>query len=108
MIRSGQLRHLVTLQKPVKNTASDGERISIFVDVDDVRAKVYFSRGREFIKNKEQRADIVATVTIRYRSDVTRAWRVMFGDRELDIVHVVDVGDRQRELELMCREELHD
>jgi len=106
LIRSGELRHLVTLQKPVQNTASDGEVIDTFADVGQVRAKIFFSRGREFLLSRESHANIVAKVTIRYRSDVTREWRVMYGVRELDIVHVVDVNDRQRELELMCREEL--
>ena len=106
MIQAGQLRHLVTLQKPVRNEAADGEIRNTFINVENVYAKIYFSRGREFILSREQHADIIAKVTIRYRPEVTRAWRVLFGKRELDIVHVVDVGDRKRELELMCKEEL--
>ena len=106
MIRAGQLRHLVTLQKPFKTTSDDGQIILNFVDVENVKAKIFFKRGREYILSREQHAEISAVVTMRFRPNVTRAWRILYGTRILNIVDAIDVGDRGRELELMCTEEL--
>jgi SPP1 family predicted phage head-tail adaptor len=46
----------------------------------------------------------LARVTIRYRSGVKSKMRVVIGSRVLEIVSVVDLDERHRQLDLLCEE----
>ena len=103
-MRSNRLRHPVTLQRPVKTEDEVGEEIVTFVDVASVFAEVLAPKGRTYLAARKAHAELTTRVTIRYRDDVEPTWRVLFGDRVLEIDHVADVGGRFRELEMQCRE----
>ena len=46
----------------------------------------------------------LARVTIRYREGIKSKMRVAIGSRILEIVSVIDVDERHRQLDLLCEE----
>lgn len=99
---AGAFDQRVTLQaKDVTRTGTGGEVVS-WVDVVTVWARVEPIRGNEFFSAAQMQDATDHRVTIYYRSGVTRAMRVLWGDQPLDIVSVIDVNGRRENLELMC------
>lgn len=106
MISAGRLRHRITLEEPGTAQTADGGLVAAWTPRATVFAEVLELRGREFIAAREAHASLDVKVRLRYRSDVRPTWRVRFGARVLEIVHAVDVGGRNRLLELMCKEQV--
>lgn len=103
-MRSGRLRHLVTLEEPATGRATDGGMVAGWSVVDTVWAEVSDLSGREFLTAQEHHAEVSTRVVLRYRDDVRPSWRVVSGTRTLQVVAVVDPDGRSTRLELMCRE----
>lgn len=105
IVRSGELRHRVTIQQ--KTTAQDtyGQPIETWTNVATVWASIEDLRGREFIEARQvPAAEITTRVRIRYRTGIEPTMRVIYGSRTLEITAVIDPDGRKRELELMCQE----
>jgi len=103
-MRAGLLRHRVMLQEPIKAQNDVGEEEIVWRDVKEVPAEVLEMRGREYLTAREVHSELTTTIRIRHRTDVTVEWRVTHGSRAYDVEHVVDLGGRRRELELLCSE----
>lgn len=102
-MRSGRLRHKVDIQQPVETQNSYGEPEVAWANVvEDVWASIEPFRGREYFAAKQFNAEIEARVVMRYRSDVTAKMRVVHGSNEYYIDSVINVDERNRELQLMC------
>jgi SPP1 family predicted phage head-tail adaptor len=85
-IAAGSLRHRVTLQQPVQSrNETTGEAIDVWVAVDEVWAAVEPLSAREFIQSAALQAEVVARITIRYRSDLLPTWRIVHGDKTYSI-----------------------
>ena len=106
-MRAGQLRHRVTLQQKGSVTQNEfGEEVISWTTVDIVWASVEPLRGREFIQAKQEQAMIDTKIRMRHRDGVTPVLRAVWNGRVYDILSVVRPEERQREIELMCREVL--
>ncbi len=103
-MRAGQLRHRVTIQQKIISQNSFGEEVVTWSDVATVWAAVEPLRGQEFIEARQAEAEITARIRMRYRSDVRPDMRVVWGTHTYDVLAVIDVAGRGRELQLMCRE----
>jgi SPP1 family predicted phage head-tail adaptor len=103
-MRAGELRDRVTLERFA--TVEDprwGPKPSWTV-VGDIWAKVEpLSAGERPVNNGVQ-SEISHRVTIRYRDDVTSKERLTYRGRLLDIVGVLDVDGRKRELLIEAKE----
>jgi len=107
MIRAGELRHRVTIQQNNNPTrGSSGEEIPNWQDVATVWAAVEPLRGREFFESQQVNAEVTTRIRIRYRSGIAPTMRAVYGNRIFDIQAVINVDERNRELHLMCREEV--
>lgn len=104
MIRSGRLRHRVELQEPTVAQNTVGELVTTWTTIATVPAEVLDLRGREYLTAREAHAETTTKITLRYRDDLTRLWRVKHGARVFDVEAVVDLQGRRRVLELMCKE----
>ena len=69
-IKAGDLKHPVTLQRPVTTTNEKGKRITTWEDVVTVYAGKSDVSGREFYTAQAYHAEDVVTFTIRWRDDV--------------------------------------
>jgi SPP1 family predicted phage head-tail adaptor len=102
-VNAGRLRFQVNIQKPVETQNAFGEPEVSWSDVaTGIWASIEPLKGREFFAAKQINAEIEARVVMRYRSDVKTKYRIMHGENEYYIDTVINVGERNRELQLMC------
>lgn len=104
-MRGGTLRHRVTLQEKSPTRSAYHDELPGWTDL-AANAEVWAAKeplqGREFFDARRAGAEQPVWFRIRYRSDVTPAMRLVHGSELYDIVSVVEVEGRQRELRLMC------
>ena len=103
-MRAGWLRKRVTIQEKRADRDPFGAERIIWVNVATVWAGVEPLRGREYLEAKQMQADVSTRIRMRYRSGVTPEMRVLYDGRTYEIESVIDVLERGRELNLMCRE----
>lgn len=103
-MKAGWLRHRITLQ--TKSTTQDtyGAEQDVWTDEATVWASVEPLRGQEYFSSKQMQAEETTRIRIRYRSGITPAWRVIFGDRIFNIKSIINPQERNIFLELMCEE----
>ena len=104
-MRSGSLRHYVTIQKVTVTQDSDtGEPSESWSTLAQVWAAVEPLSGREFMNAQQVESQITHRVRIRARDDVTPDMRISHDSRTLNIESVINIEERDRELHLMCTE----
>jgi SPP1 family predicted phage head-tail adaptor len=102
-MRAGLLRHPITFYvKQVSRDAIGGEVVSWVTQGQDM-AEVTPLTGREYFAALQINPEIQIRFRVRYRADVTTAWRIEWRDQRYDILETVNVDGRDRELELMAR-----
>lgn len=105
-MRAGQLRHKVIIQaKTVAGRDSKGGEVIDWVPFATVRANVVPLRGREYVAVRQAQVELQVRIEMRYLPGVTPVMRVLHGSAVYNIVDAIDVGGRQRTLELMCAAE---
>jgi len=107
-MRSGELRHRVTIQQKTVTRNDYHDEVIAWTDVDSVWAAIEPLQGREFIEARRAGAEQPHWIRLRYRDDVTPAMRIVWGAHTYDIESVVDLDGRQRELRVMCNEVLNE
>jgi len=107
-MRAGKLRHVVELQRSATAIDSHGDAIATWSTIATVRACVWPLSGREFIAAQTQQAELTARIEIRARPDLalTPKDRVKWGTRLFDIRHIVDLGGRGVEWQLLVTERI--
>lgn len=103
-MRAGRLRHRVTIQENVGSENNFGETVDDWQAVTTRWAAVDPLRGRERFEAQQISAEVSHRVTMRYFADLTPTMRLVYDGRVLEIEAVIDVEERGRELELLCRE----
>lgn len=89
MIRAGQLRQRITLQKPETTVSGYGERSVTWTDVDTVWADFVPLSVREFIASSQTQSQLSARVVIRFRDDVDASMRLVFRGKVYNIAGVL-------------------
>lgn len=103
-VRTGRMRHRVSVQTAVESQDDHGELIKTWTTVDTVWADVFPFSGQETLTSEQIVAGVTHRVTIRYNATVTPAARLLFGSRTLEINSVIDRRETQRVMDLMCKE----
>lgn len=102
-IKAGDLRHVVTLQRPANRTNEKGRRITGWEDVARVKAGKADVSGREFFQAQAFHAEDVVTFTLRWREDVTAEWRLIHHGTPYNILEVNHLGYMRDFIRLKCR-----
>jgi len=94
-MRIGELRHRVTLRK--KEIAEDAlkQQSEAWADIATVWAAIEPLSGREYFAARQENAEVTAKITIRYRKAEGRVF---------DVLSVINPGERNISLILMCKE----
>lgn len=103
-MRTGRLRHRVTIQKkPPVTQNSFGEETPTWANVATVWAQVETLSGREFVQQGQAQVEITHKINVRYRDDLVETMRVVWTGRTFQIEAILadNVG---RQMMLMCRE----
>jgi SPP1 family predicted phage head-tail adaptor len=102
-IQAGPLRHRVTIQTPVVQTADTGEAIvTEWLDLCEVWAAIETLSGREWLASAEFRPGVTTRIRIRWRADVGADMRVLHGSTVFGIDAVLPQWQGMSELHLMC------
>ena len=104
-LKSGSLRHRVTLQKPARIGDQYAGADVTWTDVEDIWVNIEPMSDRERFFAQQISTLQVHKVRMRYRSDIRQSWRLLYGTRILDTIGIKNSEERNRELELTCEEE---
>ena len=104
---AGSLRHLVTIQQPVKaETGNRGQAKATWeLLYGSVAAEVIQLGGAELEKTRQLVATATHTVRLRWMDGITTRHRVLFGTAILNIGAAIDTENRRVELVLVCSSE---
>ena len=103
-MRAGELRHKIEIQTATESIDAYNAPTQTWATTYTVWAAIYPLRGQERLIAAQQEASVDFRIRIRYRSDITPANRVKFGDRFFDIDAVINADERNIFLDLMSRE----
>ena len=102
-MKAGDLRHVVTLQRPNTATNAKGRPVTTWETVATVCAAKSDVSGREFYQAQAYHAEDVVTFTIRWRDDVLTTWRLVHRGAAYNILEVNHMGYMQDYIRLKCR-----
>lgn len=102
-IKAGDLRQIVTLQRPRDHVNEKGRRITDWENVATVHAAKADVSGREFYVAQAFHAEDVVTWTLRWREDVTTEWRLMHRGAAYNILEVNHLGNMRDYIRLKTR-----
>jgi SPP1 family predicted phage head-tail adaptor len=100
-MQAGRLTERVSIERKSSTRAANGEEVVTWTVLDTVSASVKQLRGKEFFAAAQMQGSVDHQVQIRYRTDITRDMRLMWGAQPLDIVGIAELGHREG-LEIMC------
>lgn len=111
-MRAGRLRHRVTIQRRVESRNSFGEQIATWEDVAyNVPASVEPLQGREYFAAAQVQSTVEVRIRLRYMPGIRTTMRVLHAVevvgspqavRYYNIEAVLNIDERNRELNLMC------
>lgn len=105
MIHAGKLRERVTVQQATETRNSLGEVVQAWSTFATVSASVEGISSREALQQGQVQTDVSHRVQIRYLTGLTHNMRLSWRDRVLEIVSVLEHGNRS-EHEILCTEAL--
>lgn len=94
----------MSIQSATETRNGYGEAVKTWSTVTTVWASVEPLRGRELFDAEQVQSEISHRVRVRYSGSVTPQNRLLFGSRVLEIQAVINVNERNREMQLMCKE----
>ncbi len=62
--------------------------------------------GREFYDSALINSEVSSRIVIRYTSDIKPNYRIVFGSRTFQIKSVIDIDERNKEMNVMVTEEV--
>ena len=107
-MRAGQLRHQVIIQTPTETNDAQGQPVKSWGTFATVHANVLPVRGREFFDAQQINAETTTKFVIRYLAGITQKMRISYDSKFYNIQSIINVGERDRMIELMCSEGVND
>jgi len=102
----GKMRHRLILQQPVSSQNTMDETVVTWTDMATVWGQIDPATGSWYFQAKQANSNVTGRVHIRYRSDIDPTWRIQYGTRYLNIVSIINVDEKNRELLIMYSESL--
>jgi SPP1 family predicted phage head-tail adaptor len=98
------MRSRIKLQRPVRVADEIGGAAILWSDEAEVWAAVDVLSARQVVLYDAALSAASHRVVIYSRDDVRHGWRVIWGDRVLRVLGVIDGGGRR--IDLVCEEEI--
>ena len=105
-MRAGSMRHRIRIEAPTETQRPDGSVIRIWHTFLSAWASIEPLTGREHFAAEREQADVSHRIRMRFAPGITHKMRISFASRIFEIESVINVGERNRELILMCRESI--
>ena len=105
-MEAGKLRNRVTIERRTITADEYGQNAAAaWAEVAVVSAAVHPMTAREMVRAGQAGQETMYVVSMRYRCDVRPSDRIRWNGLYLNIVGMVNVDGRNRELELRCAEQ---
>ena len=105
-MRSGPLRHWVTIRTYTKSRDSYGAEVETWADFADTWASVEPLIGREYMAAKQVSAEVSHKIRMRYIAGLLPTMKIAWGAREFEIVSILNVQERNMEIVIMATEDV--
>jgi SPP1 family predicted phage head-tail adaptor len=105
-VNIGKLRHRIAIERVTETRDTDGSVIETWSTYATVQASIEPISGREYFAAQSTQADVTHRIGLRYLSGIIPKMRVKFGSRVFEILSIININERNRELQLMCRESI--
>lgn len=103
-MRSGMLRHRITVQNSSVTVDAMGERDHSYSDGLSCWARVVPTKETELQDADQTKARITHKISVRYRTDITPTTRIKFGSRIFEVVQVLNRDELDEQLDIMALE----
>lgn len=103
----GRLNRRVTIASHGTTPDAFGQPANTWATLATVWAEITPKRGRELVAAKSVDSEVSATITIRYRADVTAAHRITHAGKIYNIAAVIDRNGEGKFLDLEVTEGLN-
>lgn len=108
----GRFQHRLTIQSRTRGSDGGGGASTTWADVDTVWGQIEGTGGNERLYGDQIEARTTHRITIRFRRDVAAKNRILYSyavdgtnyTRTFNINTVINVGERDKYLELRCSE----
>lgn len=101
-MRAGLLRKRITLQRSTSTQDTFGADVVTWADVGGRWASVEPLAGREFEDGQQNISRIETRFVTRYTTGITSKNRIVFNNVNYDIESIINVDQRDREMEILC------
>jgi SPP1 family predicted phage head-tail adaptor len=101
-MNAGKLNKRITIQEYGSTQNEYGEQVKTWSTTKTVWASVEPLQGREWFNAKQMQSEIEIRMRLRYTTDITPKMRIQYNALNYNIESVINVGEENRELELMC------
>lgn len=105
-MQAGKLRHRVTFETSTVSQNDYGEPVDSWADITTVWARVQPTAGKERFAAMQQQSGIDYVIECRYQSalsDLAAEDRATFDSKTYDIKAVINVDERNRELQVFAK-----
>ena len=104
MMHAGPLRCRITIEAPVETKGADGSISTTWATFTETWASIEPLIGREYFAQQREQATVSHKIRMRHQPGITHKMRVVWGARIFEIESVLNIGERNREIVLMCQE----
>lgn len=99
-----KLRHRIDIQSMKRISDGMGGGDIAWTMIAQVWSQIIPLNGSEFYDAQQTQAPITHKIIMRYREGVKPDMRIVYDGRFFEIQSVINVGELDKELQLMCRE----
>ncbi len=103
-MRAGRLRHRFEFKSSTGAQNAFGESIETWETYATLWGQLEPLRGEEIIHARQVTATVSHRLRVRYNSSIAPEHRAVFDSRTFEINSVINVRERNREMELYCTE----
>ena len=104
MNKPGQQRHKVIIQSTSQAADAYGALVDTWGTFATWWASIAPITGREYVSDGKVNSEVTTRMKGRWISGILPAMRAKFGTRIFSIVAVINIDERNREIELLCKE----
>lgn len=103
-MRSRSLRHRIIFQDQTESKNNFGEVENSWNDVFETWASIQTISGKEQFLSNQNYSTLSHKVRVRYSVLIDSKQRILFNDRVFKILSVLNIFEKNQELEILCEE----
>lgn len=106
MICAGERRHYMTVEAPKRTPDGRGGFSDTWIPRLRVWAKLSPVSARERIESDKVTMNVSHTIVIPYIDGFKPSWRLTKRSRVFEVVSILNTGERDEDLQILCKERL--